>query len=358
MVASEPRRGIICAGCWTLDRIRLIDHWPAQEQLAEITGNDQQGGGSAHNVALDLRRMDDSLPVYGLGLIGQDPEGDFLQSQCLRYGVDCRGLQRTDAAGTSYTEVYSVTADGRRTFFHHRGANDVLSPEHLGLTAIPGRILHLGLLGLHRTLDSPWQSDANGWITVLRQARALGITTNIELVSISAERIREIAEPCLPYLDYLIVNDREIGGLTGIETLNGDTTDVDACTLAAQTALSRGAMQCVVVHYPGGAVLVRRDQTPVSSTSVPVPPGDIVGSVGAGDAFAAGMLYGLHEGWEDTRCLELAHAVAAASLRAANTVGAVESVSICLAYAAACLNRRDRTVSRPASPPPPADQRR
>jgi len=334
MSSSEKRRGIICAGCWTLDRIRLIDRWPEQEQLVQIIGNDQQGGGSAYNVAVDLRRMDDSMPVYGLGLVGEDVEGDFLVQQCIAHGIDHQGLVRTSQVQTSYTEVYTVAGDGKRTFFHSPGANAMLTPEHLDLSSINGRILHLGLLGVHRTLDSPWHSDANGWVTVLKQAKLSGIRTNIELVSIGVERIREVAEPCLPYLDYLIVNDFEIGGLTGVETISGGSTDIDACTRAARAALERGSMSIVVVHFPAGAILVRPDCEPLLCASVPLPDKDIAGTAGAGDAFAAGMLYGLHERWEYERCLELAHAAAATSLRAVTTVGAVVSVAECLRYAA------------------------
>ena len=45
---------------------------------------------------------------------------------------------------------------------------------------------------------------------------------------------------------------------------------------------------------------------------------------GAGDAFAAGYVYGHHEGWSVEDSVALAHATAAASLRAISTTGAVE----------------------------------
>ena len=40
----------------------------------------------------------------------------------------------------------------------------------------------------------------------------------------------------------------------------------------------------------------------------------IKGAAGAGDAFAAGVLYGLHEGWRIAECLQLGAAAGAASL--------------------------------------------
>jgi len=46
------------------------------------------------------------------------------------------------------------------------------------------------------------------------------------------------------------------------------------------------------------------------------------------------MLYGIHESWSCVASLELAHAAAAASLRAATTVGSIDLVADCLAFAA------------------------
>jgi sugar/nucleoside kinase (ribokinase family) len=45
-----------------------------------------------------------------------------------------------------------------------------------------------------------------------------------------------------------------------------------------------------------------------------------MGSVGAGDAFCAGCLYGLYNGWPDIQILEFASAAAASNLFAANSV--------------------------------------
>jgi len=64
-----------------------------------------------------------------------------------------------------------------------------------------------------------------------------------------------------------------------------------------------------------------------------VPKEEIVGANGAGDAFAAGFLYGFHEGWAPAECLSLAHATAGASLRGISTSGTVETWQTCLALA-------------------------
>src|SRR5207247_3203431 len=92
-------------------------------------------------------------------------------------------------------------------------------------------------------------------------------------------------------------------------------------------------LELVVVHFPLGAVAVTRDGAVTRKPSVRVPREAVIGSVGAGDAFAAGMLVGIHEGWPLDRSLALAHASAAASLRSLTTTGSVESWRACLALA-------------------------
>jgi sugar/nucleoside kinase (ribokinase family) len=223
---------------------------------------------------------------------------------------------------------------GRRTHFFHPGVAAAMTPEHFDFSATRARVLHLGLPGAHAAMDAPWRGDANGWVSVLRTARAAGLTTNLELMTTSAERLAELGRPCLPHLDLLIVNDFEIGALAGLPTRRADgSTDAAAVGRAIVRTLALGAMRWVVAHFPEGAVLGGREGEQVALGSVAAPAGAIAGVNGAGDAFAAGMIYGLHEGWPIEECLRLAHAVAAASMRAVSTTEGVATVGACLALA-------------------------
>lgn len=197
------RHGIIAACSFTVDRIKIIDEWPEQEHLAQIVQTDQQGGGCGHNLAVDVRKLDSGLPVEAIGLIGDDADGEFLLNRVREAGIDTTQLVRTDGLVTSFTDVMSTVESGRRTFFHHPGTHDHVTPEHFDLERCHGKILHLGLLGVHARMDTKWTDDSNGWVSVLRQARSLGIHTNLELVSISAEKIREVALPCLPLSEHI-----------------------------------------------------------------------------------------------------------------------------------------------------------
>ena len=331
---SAERHGIISAGTWALDRIKLVDTWPREEHLAKIIATDMQGGGSGHNLAVDIRKLDSTLPVEAIGLLGMDNDGDFLIASAKNAGVNVAQLHQTDKDKTSFTDVMSDSSTGKRTFFHYTGTSDLLSPAHFDFDACQGKILHLGLLGVHKTMDSRWQDYKNGWVAVLASAKSKGIVTNLELVSISELEIQTLALPCLPYLDSLIVNEYELSALSGIElTDNNGEISSEHCIQAAKSLFDKGSLTLVVVHYPQSAIVVTKQGLIIVKPGFTVHPSWIKSTVGAGDAFAAGMLYGIHENWSYDRSLELGHACAAASLRSATTVGSVDSIAECLTFA-------------------------
>ena len=92
-------------------------------------------------------------------------------------------------------------------------------------------------------------------------------------------------------------------------------------------------MQLVVVHFPGGAVAITKDKEELLVPSVAIPAKEIVGTNGAGDAFAAGILYGLHEDWPLAEIINLGHAAAAASVRSLGTTDAGMSWQECVELA-------------------------
>jgi sugar/nucleoside kinase (ribokinase family) len=64
-----------------------------------------------------------------------------------------------------------------------------------------------------------------------------------------------------------------------------------------------------------------------------LPQGFIIGATGAGDAFAAGYLHGVHESWSTADCLTLAVCTAAACLTHPTPSEGLRPVADCLRYA-------------------------
>src|SRR6187549_3177988 len=123
---SISRSGIIAGGNWIVDAVKIIDIWPQQDALANIFSTTKGTGGSPFNVVVDLAVLGAGFPLEAVGLVGEDSNGEWIIEQCSNLGITTTALQKTTAAPTSFTDVMTVQANGRRTFFHARGANALL----------------------------------------------------------------------------------------------------------------------------------------------------------------------------------------------------------------------------------------
>jgi sugar/nucleoside kinase (ribokinase family) len=329
----NDRRGVATAGSWCVDYNKSIAEWPAEDTTNEILAMDRQGGGSGCNMAIDLKRLDPALPVETMSVVGDDDDGRFLLAQCDAFGIARDGVVTIPGGATMFTDAFNALSTGRRTHFFRQGVGAQMSPEHFNFSRSRARFLHLGLPGAHARMDAPWQGEASGWVATLRAARKAGLATNLELISASRDKVAALARPCLPHLDLLIVNDFEIGAVADVETRDANGSSPKAIARAVEATLSLGSMSLVVAHFPQGAIAATREGGRFAVGSVAMPSEAIAGVNGAGDAFAAGMLYGVHEGWPIEKGLRLAHACAAASMREVSTTSGVVTVAECLALA-------------------------
>jgi sugar/nucleoside kinase (ribokinase family) len=97
--------------------------------------------------------------------------------------------------------------------------------------------------------------------------------------------------------------------------------------------LQAGVRESVVIHFPEGGFMRTRKGEDFWQSSLKLPAKHIAGTAGAGDAFASGVLLGLHEGWELQRCLFTGVCVAAAALSHPTCTGGVKSLSAALKLA-------------------------
>ncbi|MEI6563939.1 MAG: carbohydrate kinase family protein [bacterium] len=309
------RRGITAAGNWIVDRVKRVDCLPGRGMLANIKDQTCSPGGSPANVLHDLARLKAPFPLTGLGLIGNDPEGQFLQSVLAEQGVDVRGLVVTDQAPTSFTDVMNDESTGDRIFFHHRGANALFDSRHVEISLLNCRIFHLGYLLLLDALDQEDQEYGTVAAGLLKRIQATGILTSLDVVSEESDRFVRLVPPALKYVDYLILNEIETSRAVGLKVRNEQGhLDGSALIEAVERLYQFGNMRLVAVHMPEGVFMRDRAGQRYSRGSLILPPGYIAGAVGAGDAFCAGMLYGLHEGWDVLEASGLGNCCAAASL--------------------------------------------
>lgn len=322
---NEKRKGLIAAGHWIIDHVKLIEAWPRQDTLVTIVDQYDGNGGCAYNAVKNLALMDCGFPLWAAGLIGDDADGETIQQDIAALGVDTTSLYHTNDAPTSYTDVMTVKGDGRRTFFHNRGTNALMSEAHIDLERSGARIFFLGYLAMLDALDAPGPDGRPGHAGLLRKARDLGMTTVADLVSVTGDVLRRVVAPCLPEIDVLICNEIEAAHVLGVDLCAG-SADIDIATVAdlAAKLVAGGLGLGALVHYERGCVFANVSGELFEQSAVRIPRDRIVGAAGAGDACATGFLLGLHEGWPIEDSLELAVCNAAISTENATCSGAIQ----------------------------------
>jgi sugar/nucleoside kinase (ribokinase family) len=332
--SANGRGGLLAGGNWIIDQVKMIDVYPQPEQLGNIRSQSQGTGGAPYNVLVDLARSGAPFPLFGAGLVGKDSLGEMILNDCRRHRIDVHHLSATAKAPTSYTDVMTEQGKGRRTFFHARGANALWQGADLDFERTHPRIFHLGYLLLLDALDQPDAKFGTKAARLLAGAQAAGIKTSVDVVSEDSDRFGRIVNPALKHVDYCILNEIEAGKTTGFKIRPPDgKLDTVALRHAAGTLLQQGVREVVVIHFPEGAFARTRKGEDFWQSSLKLPANYIAGTAGAGDAFCAGALLGLHEGWDLPRSLMTGVCVAAASLADATCTAGVKSLGSSLALA-------------------------
>lgn len=312
---NKGRRGILAAGNWIIDKIKIIDEFPHQDGLANILHEQTNNGGAAYNVLKDLARLGAPFPLFGCGLVGHDDNGRHIMDDCRAHGINVDYLSSTYDASTSFTDVMTVRHNGRRTFFHQRGANALLSPEQIPLQKSSAKILHLAYMLLLDQLDAFDPKNGRTQASyVFEEAKNMGFITSSDVVSEAGDRFSAVVKPSLPWIDYLFVNEYEASKITGIAVVFRGQVQVKKLIEAAKELLRLGVRENVILHYPDGAISVDKNGEVYEQEALVIPPEQIKGAAGAGDAFASGVLYGIHEGWQMDLCLKAGVCTAASSL--------------------------------------------
>lgn len=265
---------VICAGILVADVfVPPLQHLPMAGELVATEDFLVQPGGCAANTAISLRRLGVEASV--IGCVGDDPFGSLVVRGLEALGVAASGVRRVEGLGTSKTVIVPVAGEDRR-FIHTFGANAALTAGDIELDAAD--TLYLGGYGV---LPGMRQAEL---AEVFRLARARGTRTVLDVAVPAGGRFGlDEVRGLLPHTDVFVPNDDEARALTG---------EADP-RRQAELLVAAGTRMVVVKMGERGALV--RDGT--RAFELPAPPVEVVEPSGAGDAFAAGLIVGLVEGW-------------------------------------------------------------
>ncbi|MGP8000429.1 MAG: ribokinase [Streptosporangiaceae bacterium] len=247
-----------------------------------------QPGGKGANQALAAARL--AASVRMVGCCGADDFGIACRAALRDGGVDVSGIRVVGGASTGLALI-SVDQAGENSIIVAPGANALAGPpEVTAALAAPGDALLLSA-----EIPVAVLAGAAG------RARAAGMLTVLNLAPVPPG-----AGPLLAAgVDWLVVNGPEAGGLLG-----QPVTGPDQARSAAAALAGNGPRHVVITLGAAGAVLAGA-AGPHTVPGFTVRPVD---SVGAGDAFVAGLGVAAAAGVPPAEAVRLACAAGATAV--------------------------------------------
>lgn len=230
-----------------------------------------------------------------IGKVGDDIFGRFMVDALTHHGVDTAGVVVDPDVPTGLSVILSRGVD--RAILTAPGAIPALRYSEISLPMVrSARHLHLGSYFLLDGLrpDVP---------RLFAEARKSGATVSIDTNFDPAEAWNGGLHEVLRHVDVFLPNATEARAIAGKET------EEEAIGVLAESI----PLVAVKLGERGG--VARQGSAP--AISLPAASLDIVDTVGAGDSFDAGFLFGFLNGWDARRSLELGIACGCLSTRSA-----------------------------------------
>lgn len=288
-----------------------VDHaaWHAAYDRVQTYGVEVQSGGSCANTMATLGLL--GARVCLAGQVGQDQMGHLYASR-IEDACGTHALRYTSNHSTGKCLAIISAKDAERTMLTDLGAA-VNLPELGDFVHVieEARIFHTeGYL----LLGEPMRSHAFEAVAV---ARAAGVKVSIDAADPFVVRaVGQHMVDLVRQADIVFLNAEEAAALGG------------GSPESAIASLSEH-VPTVVVKLGARGSLIKHEGVLYPALAYPT---NAVDTTGAGDAYAAGYLYGYLQGWDPTRCASLAARVASLTV---SQVGAVYRDRAALAAALA-----------------------
>ncbi len=268
---------VIGIGALNWDRLFKVDRFASSGEEIVIQGYTEEAGGSAANTVAGLGKM--GVPCGFVGRVGDDEEGGRIVSAFRDAGVDTSRLKVFD--GRSGIVLVFIDASGERTMYVDPGVNDALS-----ISDIPSDYVS--------SADFVHISSFAG-VTSLKTVKLLmSSETGADFTFAPGFLSRRGLDFLKPYVEncaVLFLNEDESRTLTGHKPANA--ADILRSMGVETVAITLGREGCLVADHHDGVQRFKAYES------------NVVDSTGAGDAFAAGFLYGLSNGMEHGLCAQI-----------------------------------------------------
>jgi sugar/nucleoside kinase (ribokinase family) len=287
---------LLVAGEINPDLILTDPNLEPQFGQAEILVKDAAltAGSSSVIFACGAARL--GLRVSFIGVVGDDLFGAFMLNELKSRNVDITNIIVDENLITGFSVILNRVKD--RAILTHLGAINALHGEQVPDELLAQtRHLHVASFFLQTNL----RPDL---IDLFQRAQALDLSTSLDTNWDPEEKWAGVDE-LLKLTTVFLPNDREALALTGASTVEE----------AAEIITSQASIVAVKLGADGGLAYDGE-----SLFRVPIIPVDVLDTVGAGDTFDAGFIFGFLQGWPLERSLKLGVVCGSLSTRMAGGI--------------------------------------
>ena len=287
-------------------------------EFEDVKGFDTSVGGSPVNIAIGVSRL--GLRSGVLTAVGEDLVGDFVLRYLAQEDVNTEFIRRKPNTRTGLAIVAVQPPDRFPLVFYRENPADIhltvqdaqnLPFEQIRAFMISGTALSRG-------------SCRDTVLYVAERCREKGITTFMDL-DLRPDQWQEPWDfglnirTILPGIDVIIGTEEEFFALLDpdpVKVMEGKSlksAQREALLSLITDLLDAGHPQQALVLKRGerGVSVFRSNAEPVHKEGFKV---EVINTVGAGDAFASGLIYGFLQGWDWERCCELGNACGAVTV--------------------------------------------
>jgi 2-dehydro-3-deoxygluconokinase len=253
-------------------------------------------GGAELNVAIGCARL--GLKTGWISRLGNDEFGRYILHFIRGEGIDVSEVKLVDGYPTSLNFKEILEDGSGRTFYYRANSpTTTLTAEALNEEYIQkAKLLHI--TGVFLAIDKEKNAEVlKRAVSIAKKSGMLiSLDPNIRLKLWSKEEAKEALTSFLPYVDILLTGEEEAELLFGVRN---PKEIIERCKSygISYIAIKKGEKGSVG-YYDGQYI-----------EAPPVKPRKVVDTVGAGDGFDAGFIYGALKGWKLERILQFANTI-------------------------------------------------
>ena len=154
----------------------------------------------------------------------------------------------------------------------------------------------------------------------------MGMLNCLDLASYDHKNYKKIIKSAAKHCDYLFLNEIEAELATGFKIVFKNKFNKKNAESAANFLLDCGVNKAVVLHSPEHTIWKDKKKISHWFESKLLKNNQIISKVGAGDAFCATCLYGIHEEWDAKKILKKAHSAASSILKTEFSSGNIPNI--------------------------------